>query len=344
MIRRFGWLTMVMALGLTLLLATGCGQAPSLPTATPTSRPTRGSETVFPYIYYTPSEDFSQSLSVFFPDEAASFPDKYHPVIFLAHGWRGGKKGVPLWEVINFVNDLGYAAVSIDYRDDPTSGGHWTALNDSVCALAWVFANAADYGFDVERMVAFGHSSGAVLISVMATADDNREFLHDCPHQLPAGKPFLGAMPLAFPSMGVSGPGLWFGTEQFAKTWASFLHHEGKSWEEIYELSQALIQVPPLEWAKNDEFTEEERRLAKLQPVYWVDPSDPPFLVMWGENDKFMNWSEREAEAFVEILASVGVPATYVLLPGGTHSYLGPDKTAWQEPMEQFLRDVISEE
>lgn len=39
MIRRFGWLTVVMALGLTLLLVTACGQAPSPPTATPTVVP-----------------------------------------------------------------------------------------------------------------------------------------------------------------------------------------------------------------------------------------------------------------------------------------------------------------
>lgn len=39
MIRRFAWLTMVMALGLTLLLAAACAQAPSVPTATPTVVP-----------------------------------------------------------------------------------------------------------------------------------------------------------------------------------------------------------------------------------------------------------------------------------------------------------------
>ncbi len=39
MFRRFGWLTMVVALGLTLTLATACGGAPSAPTATATPTP-----------------------------------------------------------------------------------------------------------------------------------------------------------------------------------------------------------------------------------------------------------------------------------------------------------------
>lgn len=51
MIRECRWLAMVIALGLTLLLATGCGEAPSLPTATPTPTST---PTAAPTIETTP--------------------------------------------------------------------------------------------------------------------------------------------------------------------------------------------------------------------------------------------------------------------------------------------------
>ncbi|MGB3904901.1 MAG: hypothetical protein WBB22_08270 [Anaerolineae bacterium] len=48
MIDRSRWLRMVMLLGLTLLMATACGQAPSPPTATPTLVPTTLTPTFAP--------------------------------------------------------------------------------------------------------------------------------------------------------------------------------------------------------------------------------------------------------------------------------------------------------
>ena len=182
------------------------------------------------------------------------------------------------------------------------------------------------------------------LISVLATAEDNREFLQDCPHDIPEGHPFLGAITYGS-DMSVPGAGLFFGSEDFALLYEEELTYGAESKEDILERSQALSQVPPLEWAEDDSLTEEERRLAKVYPVYWIDPSDPPFLAMWGEKDAdpdWPNWSTREATSFVKLLEGVGVPATYVLVPGALHSWLGSDSLAWQEPMERFL-DVLLE-
>jgi acetyl esterase/lipase len=322
-----------------------------LPTETPlpTDEPSRDSgATVFRDIYYTTSKDKSQSVSAFFPEEAASFPDKKYPVIFLAHGWtleKEGAEGDIMHEVITFVNDLGYAAVSIDYRDDRGSDP-WVALGDSACALAWVFANADDYGLDVNQMVAFGHSWGGTMTSVLAGADEVRDFLQDCPHQLPEGRPFLGTITYGIDT-GVPGPGLDFGSEEFAEDWEKWLTYGRESKDDFLERSQVLSQVPPLEWADNESFTEEERRLAMLFPVYCIDPGDPPSLVMYGEKEASPESGfdpTIEGLAYVELLESVGVPATFVLIPGAFHSWFGSDELAWQEPMGSFLDDLLANE
>lgn len=71
---------------------------------------------------------------------------------------------------------LGCAVVSIDYRLAPETVFPG-ALYDCYAALAWTFASAAEYGFDVRRIGVMGESAGGGLAAALTLlARDRGEF------------------------------------------------------------------------------------------------------------------------------------------------------------------------
>jgi len=155
--------------------------------------------------------------------------------IILVKGWMRDPVGSPQKEMIEFVKDLGYASVTIDYRDAGSTEGWWAAMNDAACALEWVYANADVYGFDVDRMVAFGNYFGVIAVSNLALAEDINVFIDDLSNQIDAeGKPFQGVITFGGGHFGLSGPGLFFGSDLYGEMMVDFLFWEE---EDILETS-----------------------------------------------------------------------------------------------------------
>lgn len=91
------------------------------------------------------------------------------PVIVWAHG-GGFVVGHPVEHdniAINFVQRAGCVVVSVDYRlapENPFPAG----LEDCYSALQWVAANAAELGFDTDRLAVGGYSAGGSLAGGLA--------------------------------------------------------------------------------------------------------------------------------------------------------------------------------
>lgn len=283
--------------------------------------------------------DRQQRLSIYLPKDAPEQPQASYQVLFLAHGYTMSKDSGPLWEVIQYANDRGFAVVTIDYRDDLKSGGAWPAHHDAACALAWVYANAGDYGLDAARMVGLGNSYGVTLVADLAMADDPGFFLSECPNTLPEGRPFSGVVAFGAGTFGLSGPEMTFATEEVADMSEGFAIFDGSA-DEILASMQALSEVEPLEWATHGEFSELETRMAQVHPAYWASPGDPPLLIMTGDQDLDF-WTLRDRVAFVEFLQGLGVEATHVVLPQTGHTTFNRGATTWQAPLDEFLDQVL---
>jgi hypothetical protein len=222
-----------------------------------------------------------------------------------------------------------------------------TAHNDGACALAWIYANTGTYGFDTDRMPAFGVGYGAVVLSDLALADDANLFLTDCPHTLPITRPFRGVIPFGSAAFGVPSEGLSIPSQSAADLQVRRLY-AADTVEEMLAIHEALAKLPPTEWATSDELSQEARAFAQTCPAYWVDSSDPPFLLLFPEeNDRYFYWSQREYDAFAGLLEEADVPFTYVVLPGIDYLAWGPyrqtDSAIWQDPIQQFLESVFGE-
>jgi arylformamidase len=115
-----------------------------------------------------------QRLDVYLPPAHAQRPQG-RPVLFVVHGggWkRGDKSSATLVEhKLAHWSEQGVVMVSVNYRMRPEVDPLVQA-QDVAKALAHVQAHAHEWGADATRIVAMGHSAGAHLVSLLASAPE----------------------------------------------------------------------------------------------------------------------------------------------------------------------------
>lgn len=94
------------------------------------------------------------------------------PVMLLVHGggWTMGDKWMPSGYAQSFA-EAGIAAVVINYRLAPQHKFP-SQVDDIRSAMLWTKNQAAEYGWDADRMGLFGYSAGAHLCLMMGTLVD----------------------------------------------------------------------------------------------------------------------------------------------------------------------------
>ncbi len=286
-----------------LLLISGCaapaptptpGPTTALPLPTATSIPP--SETATPELSKLPKFDVPyvsdgnrlQRLDVLLPEGE----DGPFPTIIAIYGWgfiAGGSKA-RYYNLANHFNELGYAFVTINYRVAPEFN-YPAHVQDAFCALAWVHANATTYGFDAERIIALGDSSGGYLVSMLGTVDTPSIFTEGCPNLLPQTDWIQSVV-------------VFYGSYDFTSI-------DGYADQVIRENLEPFLGTT---WDKVPAET-----LAEMSPMSWVDGSEPPFLIIHGTNDGTIpSWmSENFASAFEESGATVEL-----LLVDAGHDFL----------------------
>jgi acetyl esterase/lipase len=261
---------------------------------------------------YVPGGSVDQELDIYFPTEG----DGPFPVVLAIHG--GGFR----WETktnylryASFFNGLGYALVSIDYRLAP-SFTYPAQVQDSFCALAWIYASAATYGFDTERIVAVGESAGGYLVAMLGAVDTPSLYMEGCPYALPETNWIHGIVPFygAFDLTNTEGVSDWVVQECLEPYMGT-------------TLSDAPAEL-----------------LTEASPISWVDGSEPPFLVVHDLSDTLiLSWT---AEGFASKLEEAGTE-TELLLVEAEHGYV-TDDPLWsdaniqtQEAVAAFLKAVF---
>ncbi len=115
-------------------------------------------------------KDPKQSLNVYRPDKEAK--SEALPVVIWVHGggWRNGDKdnqaGINLCQ--SWANS-GLVTVGLDYRLTPAVV-HPAHVEDVAAGIDWVHNNISKYGGDPKRVFLLGHSAGAHLVALVATA------------------------------------------------------------------------------------------------------------------------------------------------------------------------------
>lgn len=136
-------------------------------------------------------EDRLQKLDVYSAVSKGGDNSSSSPVVIWVHGggWRNGDKdnrsGSQLCQT--WAKE-GITMVNLNYRLSPTVV-HPAHIQDVAAGVAWVHKNIDRYGGDPKRIFLLGHSAGAHLVALVATAP---EFLQA--HQLEPKDVLAGVM------------------------------------------------------------------------------------------------------------------------------------------------------
>ncbi len=114
---------------------------------------------VQPDIVYGSANNTPLKLDVWYPNAVKS-PT---PTLVYIHGggWIFGTKETSVLEFLPFL-EKGWRVVNVEYRMASNSHAP-AAVEDTRCALRWVFQNAKQWNFDTTKIVLTGHSAGGHL-------------------------------------------------------------------------------------------------------------------------------------------------------------------------------------
>jgi acetyl esterase/lipase len=218
-----------------------------------------------------------------------------HPVVVWVHGggWQSGSKTVAPNHPALRQRSRGYAVASVEYR----LSGEATfpaQIQDVKAAVRYLRANADRFGLDPDRFAAWGSSAGAHLVALLGTSAGAPPF--DDPAQ---GNASLSSAVQAVVD--------WFGPTDFRLQSAS---HQLPDSPESRLLGCAVPLCP--------------ERVREANPVSYVGPADPPFLIQHGSRDATVE--PVSSEVLHAALLAAGVPSTHVVLPGAGHG--GPEFTS----------------
>lgn len=227
-----------------------------------------------------------QRLDLYLPEKAQG----PLPVLIWVHGggWQNGsKEGCPPLRA-GYVQQ-GYAVASLNYR----LSGHAVfpaQIEDCKAAIRWLRAHAGEYGLDARRFGVWGSSAGGHLVALLGASGEVKDFekgAHlDQPSAVQAVCDFYG--PTDF-TVFVSTPG--------------YESHATDSSPEAKLLGGAVM-------ANKD-------KAARVNPITYVDPKDPPFLIVHGDKDPTVPLNQ--SQLLFEALKKAGVSSHLHTILGAGH-------------------------
>lgn len=232
--------------------------------------------------------DESLELDLFVPSGEGPFP-----VIVSIHGgsWTSGTRdqGLAVIQV-----ERGYAVANIDYRLAPKS--IWPAqVEDAKAAVRWLRANARRFDLDPWRIGVIGLSAGGHIGAVLGTS---------------SGVAALEGIELGNPdqSSRVQAVVDYFGPSDLTKIKQQALPCiPGDPNDPNEPPSQLLGCTLPLC----------PETAATANPITYVTPDDPPFLLLHGTGDCLVPW--QQSQILHDALSKAGVSSKLVLIPFASH-------------------------
>lgn len=185
----------------------------------------------------------------------------------------------------------GYTVFTINHRALPRFR-YPAPVEDAQRAVRFVRHHAKDYGIRPDRIGAAGGSSGGHLVSMLGTLDGIGNPNDPDPVERESAK-VQCVVARAAP------------TNLFKMNTASF-----------------LIGISPI---PTDKTTEEYKTYVAASPISHVSTDDPPFLLMHGDKDESVPFSQ--SVDFEQALKAAGIPVQFLAVPGAGHGPAFPGAT-----------------
>jgi acetyl esterase/lipase len=258
---------------------------------------------IFPNITYLVANNYEAKLDVYKRRDVAA----PQPTLIWIHGggWTGGTKEAAMPAFLPWL-EMGWNVVNVEYRLAKVSLAP-AAVEDCLCALRWVAAQAKTYEFDTTRLVVSGDSAGGHLALTTGMIPESAGLDRQCP-----------GVPLPKVAAIVN----WYGITDVADL-----------------LDGPNRKAYAVAWLSSMPNREEIAR--RVSPLSFVRPGLPPILTIHGDADPTVPYTH--ALRLQEALEKAGVPHQLVTIPGGKHGGFTPDeRTKIFVAIRQFLSPFSS--
>ena len=243
-------------------------------------------------------------LDAYLPEEGGA-----HPVVVLIHGggWRGGDKSGFAREAVSYAQD-GIAAFSLNYRLSDVAT-YPAAVDDCVTAMRFLRTNAERFNLDPDRMAVKGGSAGAHLSLMMAFLEPEEDEVNT------AGEPIRNRVVCV---VSQSGPSDFTALDDM-KTERALVAFMGGPYEENQEAYR------------------------QASPVTHVSADDPPALLLHGDVDRTVPYTQ--ATILRDRMEEIGVAVELITIEGGGHGgFKGgqrEDIMAARQRAAEFIREHL---
>ncbi|GAA5036044.1 family 1 glycosylhydrolase [Microbacterium fluvii] len=251
------------------------------------------------------------------------------PCVVWIHGgaWLFGTRLAPpeYWpagSLFQSLIDRGLAVASIDYRHS-REASFPAQLHDAKAAVRYLRRFAGELGIDAAAIGVWGESAGGHLAALLA--------LVDAPE-------LEGDAGVTGESSAVAAAVVFYGVAD-VDTMPSFRDTMPAEWIENLE-SQGTAEPIDVLLAGSPYPPAEARRL--VSPVHHVRADAPPFLLVHGEDDGLVPFSQ--SEQLLGALRDAGASAELLAVPGADHVFVGTDPLAQIERGADFLREQLVRE
>jgi acetyl esterase/lipase len=248
--------------------------------------------TVVPNITYRTVSNWEATLDVIQP-RGLTAPN---PTLIYYHGggWTGGTKESATISLLPYLQ-LGWSVVNVEYRLTDVALAP-AAVEDSRCALRWVYKNGKQYNFDVTKIVTTGNSAGGHLALVTGMLPASAGFDNTCAGDRSGGSNAVG--PNNTEELKVAAIVDWFGISDVGEL-----------------LSGPNMKSYAVAWLGAMLNREEIAR--QVSPITHVRAGIPPIISVHGDADPTVPYDQKER--FHQALDRIGAAHELVTVPGGRH-------------------------
>jgi len=243
--------------------------------------------------------------------------DLYIPVgkkdpylVVWVHGgaWRSGSKEKPPLGLLPY----GYALASVDYRLSEEAIFP-APIHDIKAAIRFLRGNAKKYGYRSDKIVIWGSSSGGHYAALIGTTN---------------GDPYYEGNLGSYTDQSSSVKAVldFYGPTNFL----TILDQSTPHGINVRAPALAILLGKPVEQVPD--------LAKKASPVYQVDPSDPPILIIHGDQD--IQVPINQSLELMSAYKKNSLPVQFETMPGAGHGGDVFYKTDGLIIMEKFLRSI----
>lgn len=241
---------------------------------------------VFPNITYLTASNYEAKLDIYKRRDATS----PQPTLIFIHGggWVGGSKEGSALSLFPWL-EMGWTVVNVEYRLGRVALAP-AAVEDCLCALRYVAAQAKTYNIDTNRLVLSGESAGGHLALTTGMIPESAGLDRQCP-----GAPLPKVAAIVD----------WYGIVDVADL-----------------LDGPNRKAYAVQWLGSMPDREEIAR--RVSPLTYVRAGLPPVLAIQGDADPTVPY--QHSVRLTEALTKVDVPNQLVTIPGGKHGGFTPEE------------------